>query len=140
MPRQKKPLKQGKLGLTVKKQKPSPVTKKLAKVKQKSRPTTPLTTQLSLQEWNDILGERAVIQSLRKTTIHTGSLSNIVLYLQQFDDNSVFGPCIGFTRLERWKRANEMGLEPSEDIRGILESDWVKGEIVKCHWDQRGGE
>ncbi|KAM3913498.1 DNA polymerase delta subunit 4 [Leptodactylus fuscus] len=40
--------------------------------------------------------------------------------LIQFDLDWRFGPCTGITRLERWKRAEELGLTPPKNIRDIL--------------------
>jgi hypothetical protein len=37
--------------------------------------------------------------------------------LRQFDMNITYGPCIGISRLERWKRAKEMGLNPLKILR-----------------------
>ncbi|KAG8591076.1 hypothetical protein GDO81_000002 [Engystomops pustulosus] len=40
--------------------------------------------------------------------------------LIQFDLDWRFGPCTGITRLERWRRAEELGLTPPKNIRDIL--------------------
>ncbi|XP_040293494.1 DNA polymerase delta subunit 4 [Bufo bufo] len=40
--------------------------------------------------------------------------------LIQFDLDWRFGPCTGITRLERWQRADELGLVPPKHIRDIL--------------------
>ncbi|XP_030041592.1 DNA polymerase delta subunit 4 [Microcaecilia unicolor] len=40
--------------------------------------------------------------------------------LRQFDLNWHFGPCTGITRLQRWERAMELGLEPPTSIRELL--------------------
>lgn len=34
--------------------------------------------------------------------------------------NSKFGPCIGMTRLERWERAEKLGLAPPPAVRELL--------------------
>jgi DNA polymerase delta subunit 4 len=31
-----------------------------------------------------------------------------------------FGPCVGVPRLQRWERANAMGLRPPPEVRDIL--------------------
>ncbi|XP_029431574.1 DNA polymerase delta subunit 4 [Rhinatrema bivittatum] len=45
--------------------------------------------------------------------------------LKQFDLNWRFGPCTGITRLQRWERAKELGLDPPTSIR----------ELLLCHKD-----
>lgn len=40
--------------------------------------------------------------------------------LIQFDLDWQFGPCTGITRLERWQRAEELGLKPPKNIQDIL--------------------
>ncbi|KAK9831599.1 hypothetical protein WJX74_001920 [Apatococcus lobatus] len=40
--------------------------------------------------------------------------------LRQFDLTSKFGPCTGMTRMERWTRAEEMGLSPPSSVKDIL--------------------
>ncbi|KAM9326245.1 DNA polymerase delta subunit 4 [Gastrophryne carolinensis] len=40
--------------------------------------------------------------------------------LVQFDLNFHFGPCTGITRMERWQRAQDLGLMPPQDIKQIL--------------------
>ncbi|KAJ8450576.1 hypothetical protein Cgig2_020213 [Carnegiea gigantea] len=52
--------------------------------------------------------------------------------LRQFDINMKYGPCIGMTRLERWNRANKLGLNPSKEVEELLKSGKVLSE---CLWD-----
>jgi len=52
--------------------------------------------------------------------IHSKELSNIHHILRVFDLSYEYGPCIGVTRLERWERAQAMGLSPPEEVREIL--------------------
>ncbi|XP_063814454.1 DNA polymerase delta subunit 4 [Pseudophryne corroboree] len=40
--------------------------------------------------------------------------------LIQFDLDWRFGPCTGITRLQRWQRAQDLGLAPPENIKDIL--------------------
>ncbi|XP_056387104.1 DNA polymerase delta subunit 4 isoform X2 [Hyla sarda] len=40
--------------------------------------------------------------------------------LIQFDLDWRYGPCTGITRLERWQRADELGLKPPKNIKDIL--------------------
>ncbi|KAM5153264.1 DNA polymerase delta subunit 4 [Mantella aurantiaca] len=40
--------------------------------------------------------------------------------LVQFDLDWHFGPCTGITRMERWQRAQDLGLTPPQDVKQIL--------------------
>ncbi|KAK7411772.1 hypothetical protein VNO78_03211 [Psophocarpus tetragonolobus] len=51
--------------------------------------------------------------------------------LKIFDMNMMYGPCLGMPRLERWERAQKMGLKPPEEIKCFLESGKVQRE---CLW------
>ncbi|MCD9641737.1 hypothetical protein HAX54_028164 [Datura stramonium] len=54
--------------------------------------------------------------------------------LRQFDTNMVYGPCLGLSRLDRWERAKNLGLNPPRDVEPILRSSKVRNE---CLWDGR---
>ncbi|XP_007518720.1 DNA polymerase delta subunit 4 [Erinaceus europaeus] len=40
--------------------------------------------------------------------------------LRQFDLAWQYGPCTGITRLQRWLRAEQMGLEPPPEVQQLL--------------------
>ncbi|NXR56333.1 DPOD4 polymerase, partial [Hippolais icterina] len=40
--------------------------------------------------------------------------------LRRFDLSWEYGPCTGITRLQRWERAQELGLSPPSSIRDAL--------------------
>mmetsp|Transcript_11561 Transcript_11561/g.35170 ORF Transcript_11561/g.35170 Transcript_11561/m.35170 type:complete len:127 (-) Transcript_11561:131-511(-) len=40
--------------------------------------------------------------------------------LRSFDLNSRYGPCTGVSRLERWERAQGLGLNPPNEVRDLL--------------------
>jgi DNA polymerase delta subunit 4 len=40
--------------------------------------------------------------------------------LRAFDLELQYGPCAGLTRLERWERAKQLGLDPPENICTLL--------------------
>nr|XP_021540783.1 DNA polymerase delta subunit 4 isoform X1 [Neomonachus schauinslandi] len=42
--------------------------------------------------------------------------------LRQFDLAWQYGPCTGITRLQRWYRAEQMGLEPPPEVRQVLQT------------------
>lgn len=54
--------------------------------------------------------------------------------LMQFDMNMKYGPCLGMTRLERWERAERLGMNPPIEVRNILER---MGGAPVCLWEGR---
>ncbi|XP_006461737.1 hypothetical protein AGABI2DRAFT_136660 [Agaricus bisporus var. bisporus H97] len=56
----------------------------------------------------------------RQPLIHCTGQNEVHQILRVFDLNYDYGPCIGVTRLERWERAQAMGLNPPLEIRDIL--------------------
>ncbi|XXG75480.1 hypothetical protein AAC387_Pa08g0036 [Persea americana] len=54
--------------------------------------------------------------------------------LRQFDLNMNYGPCLGLSRLERWERANKLGLNPPEEVENLLRGSQVG---LECLWDGR---
>ncbi|XP_053142954.1 DNA polymerase delta subunit 4 [Hemicordylus capensis] len=40
--------------------------------------------------------------------------------LKQFDLSWEYGPCTGITRLQRWERANLLGLNPPASVQALL--------------------
>ncbi|KAJ4980708.1 hypothetical protein NE237_031545 [Protea cynaroides] len=52
--------------------------------------------------------------------------------LKQFDMNIAYGPCIGMSRLDRWDRANNLGLDPPKEVVDLLRGGKVG---LECLWD-----
>ncbi|KAM4845113.1 DNA polymerase delta subunit 4 isoform 2-T2 [Thomomys bottae] len=42
--------------------------------------------------------------------------------LRQFDLAWQYGPCTGITRLQRWHRAEQLGLEPPPEVHQVLKA------------------
>ena len=42
--------------------------------------------------------------------------------LRAFDLAQAFGPCVGLTREERWRRADALGRNPPQRVREILDA------------------
>lgn len=56
--------------------------------------------------------------------------------LRQFDLDSRFGPCAGASRLERWERAQKLGLQPPPNVPNLIRAHG--GEASKFNinvWD-----
>ncbi|KAF9114019.1 DNA polymerase delta subunit 4 [Mortierella sp. AM989] len=51
---------------------------------------------------------------------HQADISDTEKFLRKFDLASKYGPCTELTRLERWERAFDLGLEPPQDVKDTL--------------------
>lgn len=54
--------------------------------------------------------------------VHQHGLSTAEKVLKQFDMRMEYGPTVGITRLDRWKRADRLGMNPPAAVKDILES------------------
>ncbi|XP_009608060.1 uncharacterized protein LOC107810329 [Nicotiana tabacum] len=54
--------------------------------------------------------------------------------LRQFDLDMAYGPSLGLSRLDRWERAKNLGLNPPRDVEPLLRSNKVRNESL---WDGR---
>ncbi|EJD48152.1 hypothetical protein AURDEDRAFT_113033 [Auricularia subglabra TFB-10046 SS5] len=52
--------------------------------------------------------------------IHDKGQDKFDYILRVFDNSHEYGPCVGIPRLQRWERAQAMGLNPPPEIRDIL--------------------
>ncbi|KAI8637113.1 DNA polymerase delta, subunit 4 [Parasitella parasitica] len=59
----------------------------------------------------------------KKLEIHQEHLNETDKLLRAFDLNYDFGPCVGMKRLDRWERAQKLGLNPPVNVREILIKD-----------------
>ncbi|KAJ0970946.1 hypothetical protein J5N97_018905 [Dioscorea zingiberensis] len=60
--------------------------------------------------------------------------------LRQFDMDMRYGPCLGLTRLERWNRAQSMGLHPPLEVGSLLQEQAGGGAAaatLECLWEGR---
>jgi len=73
----------------------------------------------------------------RNIEIHIEYLSNTYKLLRSFDLNNAYGPAVGLTRLERWERAENLGLNPPSNILEILKSNGKDPSIVESLFDGR---
>ncbi|KIK52340.1 hypothetical protein GYMLUDRAFT_180178 [Collybiopsis luxurians FD-317 M1] len=61
---------------------------------------------------------RAVNNNLQ--LVHAENQNKIHDILRVFDLSYEYGPCFGVSRMERWERAEALGLNPPTEIRDIL--------------------
>ncbi|KIW87973.1 uncharacterized protein Z519_11558 [Cladophialophora bantiana CBS 173.52] len=75
--------------------------------------------------------------------VHQSDLSLHEKILRHFDLSSQYGPCIGIPRLQRWRRANALGLEPPVEVLAVLlrEQDRTKSQGCgkMAYIDELGG-
>ena len=57
--------------------------------------------------------------------------------LRNFDLEIRFGPCIGLSRLQRWRRAERWGLDPPAKVLELLELMDPADELQQCLWHNR---
>lgn len=62
--------------------------------------------------------------------VHPEEVNNCEKILKNFDFTVDFGPVVGLTRLERWERANKLGLNPPAVVKKILETKQGETEEV----------
>jgi len=94
------------------------------KAKQQQQPKSVVREprkDLDVRKYGKLYGlSRAMTNGLE--FIHDSDQTQVHHILRTFDLSYQYGPCIGMTRLERWLRAEEMGLNPPEEIKEILET------------------
>lgn len=54
--------------------------------------------------------------------------------LREFDLNWEFGPCTGITRLQRWDRADKLGLKPPVELKDIIINNTGDSEYLNSLW------
>ncbi|KIW60165.1 hypothetical protein PV05_00404 [Exophiala xenobiotica] len=99
----------------------------------KPKTTTPKTKKKTVasKDERELAAEKVTDAQLRKywraeedgrlaPRIHQESLSLHEKILRHFDLSSQYGPCIGIQRLQRWKRANMLGLQPPVEVLAVL--------------------
>ncbi|KAF5658901.1 dna polymerase delta subunit 4 [Fusarium heterosporum] len=70
--------------------------------------------------------------------LHQQGVSQSERVLRYFDVSSQYGPCIGMSRMKRWKRADRLGLQPPIEVLAVLLKEESKGNtsIERAHMDE----
>ncbi|XP_049677212.1 DNA polymerase delta subunit 4 [Accipiter gentilis] len=58
--------------------------------------------------------------------------------LRRFDLAWEYGPCTGITRLQRWERAQALGLSPPGPVRDALLEHWDNPAVIYSLWHEYG--
>ncbi|KAI1106507.1 DNA polymerase delta, subunit 4-domain-containing protein [Jackrogersella minutella] len=82
--------------------------------------------------WRNLEGERIA------KSVHQEDLTLAEKVLRYWDVSSQYGPCVGVSRLNRWKRADRLGLNPPIEVLAVLQKEESKDNtgIEKAHIDQ----
>jgi len=86
-----------------------------------SEENIPVAPQLNPRDkrWNELYGKaREKMGNIE--IIHASQQNKIHHILRIFDLSYEYGPCVGITRLDRWERAEALGLNPPVEIKEIL--------------------
>ncbi|KAI2632518.1 DNA polymerase delta, subunit 4-domain-containing protein [Hypomontagnella submonticulosa] len=70
--------------------------------------------------------------------VHQSDLTVAEKVLRYWDVSSQYGPCVGITRMKRWKRAEKLGLNPPLEVLAVLQKEEAKGtvNVEKAHIDE----
>ncbi|KAK4048145.1 hypothetical protein OIO90_005909 [Microbotryomycetes sp. JL221] len=66
---------------------------------------------------------KSSLQAMQRSAVHAEDWDDLVTVLRVFDANPDFGPSSHQTRLERFNRAESLGLNPPREIGEILRSN-----------------
>ncbi|KAJ5356941.1 hypothetical protein N7517_011550 [Penicillium concentricum] len=70
---------------------------------------------------------RAQEQSRKTPSAHQQGMDVEEKILRHFDLSSQYGPCVGIARVKRWRRANQLKLNPPIEVLAVL----LKGKNTK---------
>ncbi|CAI0649180.1 unnamed protein product [Colletotrichum noveboracense] len=82
--------------------------------------------------WKSIEAERIAPR------VHQKDVTLAEKVLRYFDVSSQYGPCIGLQRMQRWERADRLGLNPPIEVLAVLLKEEKKGtsNIERAHMDE----
>jgi len=80
------------------------------------------------KKWNKLYGKaREKMNYLQP--IHAEKQNKVHHILRTFDLSYEYGPCIGVSRLDRWERAEALGLNPPPEVKEILMTQQGKEKV-----------
>ncbi|KAI0181638.1 DNA polymerase delta, subunit 4-domain-containing protein [Hypoxylon sp. FL1284] len=81
------------------------------------------------QYWRGLERERVAKR------VHQEGLTVAEKVLRYWDVSSHYGPCVGITRMKRWKRAEKLGLNPPLEVLAVLLEEEHK-DVERAHMDE----
>ncbi|RWR87246.1 DNA polymerase delta subunit 4 [Cinnamomum micranthum f. kanehirae] len=85
----------------------------------KSAKAVAMKLWMQTHQQNNLIKEPGPIESYQDGR-HPDDYDKNEEVLRQFDLNMSYGPCLGISRLERWERANKLGLNPPKEVENLL--------------------
>ncbi|KAI5813346.1 DNA polymerase delta, subunit 4-domain-containing protein [Pyronema omphalodes] len=83
----------------------------------------------------------AILSSRLLAPVHQSELSATEKILRNFDLSSQYGPCIGISRVARWRRAEGLGLKPPMEVLAVaLEKDAEKMAAIDGYFKRGEGQ
>ncbi|KAI1411284.1 DNA polymerase delta, subunit 4-domain-containing protein [Hypoxylon sp. FL1857] len=84
------------------------------------------------QYWRKLERERVAKR------VHQEDLTLAEKVLRYWDVSSQYGPCVGITRMKRWKRADKLGLNPPLEVLAVLLKEEAKSAtgFERAHIDE----
>ncbi|KAI1644105.1 DNA polymerase delta, subunit 4-domain-containing protein [Daldinia loculata] len=147
-----KPVKQSPLGKHVSSAQPEPKEEEEEVIKDEDEDEEPLVKQPHIQPEKSEselraakVTDRQIDQYWRQLEreritkrVHQEGLTQAEKVLRYWDVSSQYGPCVGITRMKRWKRAEKLGLNPPLEVLAVLQKEESKGTpgIEKAHMDE----
>ncbi|KAI1780843.1 DNA polymerase delta, subunit 4-domain-containing protein [Hypoxylon cercidicola] len=80
------------------------------------------------QYWKKLERER------KAKRVHQEDLTQAEKVLRYWDVSSQYGPCVGISRMKRWKRAEKLGLNPPLEVLAVLLKEESEG-VEMAHMD-----
>ncbi|KAJ4962004.1 hypothetical protein NE237_021914 [Protea cynaroides] len=113
-------------------QRKSSVSKFASKSKSKPKSSTKISSKAAASLGSDRVQPSALIS--HGSLDLQGDYDESEELLRQFDMDMAYGPCIGMRRLDRWERANSLGMDPPKKVGDLLRGGKVG---LECLWDGR---
>ncbi|KAF8421640.1 DNA polymerase delta, subunit 4-domain-containing protein [Tirmania nivea] len=100
-----------------------------------------ITTSFAKLSPNQItLYHKSILSTRLTPPVHQSGLSPTEKILRYFDLSSQYGPSIGITRVNRWKRAYKMGMNPPiEVLKCLVDVEEREGKVERGYKGVGGG-
>ncbi|KAI8061000.1 DNA polymerase delta, subunit 4-domain-containing protein [Gongronella butleri] len=110
-------------------QQPDAKKKKLDAAEQRRLARIHSTIDPEKKRLDDMLAEPV---AKREIEVHQETMDETDKKLRAFDLSYAYGPCVGLSRMERWERAQTLGLNPPEEIKTLLMATTARKSQAEC--------
>ena len=128
-------------GAGVAKPKKSPPSEHITKYLQRGKAATSAADEAAASDVEEAAAA-APASPAAPTTAPAGPSKRVALTeaevaeLKAFDLTMAFGPMVGLTRLERWERADALGLKPPAHLHALLQDLDGAADAAQSVWGQ----